>query len=68
MMLSNQMMLSNRPLMFMLFHFTVHDQAILVGLDGWHISRAKIDVFSEPQIAHDRRGGHRTFDGAGYVR
>jgi pantothenate kinase len=44
-----------------------HDQAILVGLDGWHLSRAQLDVFPEPQVAHDRRGSHWTFDGAGYV-
>jgi len=44
-----------------------HDQAILVGLDGWHLSRAQLDVFPEPQLAHDRRGSHWTFDGAGYV-
>jgi len=45
----------------------LHDQAILVGLDGWHLSRAQLDVFPEPQLAHDRRGSHWTFDGAGYV-
>jgi pantothenate kinase len=44
-----------------------HDQAILVGLDGWHLSRAQLDVFPEPQLAHDRRGIHSTFDAAGYV-
>jgi len=43
------------------------DEAILVGLDGWHLSRAQLDIFPEPQIAHDRRGIHWTFDGAGYV-
>jgi len=45
----------------------LHDQAILVGLDGWHLSRAQLDVFPEPQVAHNRRGSHWTFDGAGYV-
>ncbi|KAF8907674.1 P-loop containing nucleoside triphosphate hydrolase protein [Gymnopilus junonius] len=50
---------SSRPL--------VQDQAILVGLDGWHLSRAKLDVFPNPQNAHDRRGIHWTFDGEGYV-
>ena len=42
-------------------------QAILVGLDGWHLSRAQLDVFPDPQTAHDRRGSHWTFDGASYV-
>lgn len=42
-------------------------QAILVGLDGWHLTRAQLDVFPDPQKAHDRRGSHWTFDGPGYV-
>ena len=42
-------------------------QAILVGLDGWHLTRAQLDVFPDPQIAHDRRGSHWTFDGPSYV-
>ncbi|KAF8174744.1 P-loop containing nucleoside triphosphate hydrolase protein [Pholiota molesta] len=45
-----------------------HDQAILVGLDGWHLTRAQLDVFPDPKAAHDRRGSHWTFDGAGYVK
>ncbi|KJA21938.1 hypothetical protein HYPSUDRAFT_139813 [Hypholoma sublateritium FD-334 SS-4] len=44
-----------------------HDRAILVGLDGWHLSRAQLDLFPDPKQAHDRRGIHWTFDGAGYV-
>lgn len=44
-----------------------HLQAILVGLDGWHLTRAQLDAFPDPQMAHDRRGSHWTFDGAGYV-
>ena len=44
-----------------------HPQAILVGLDGWHLTRAQLDIFPDPQTAHDRRGSHWTFDGAGYV-
>ncbi|KAF8972543.1 P-loop containing nucleoside triphosphate hydrolase protein [Flammula alnicola] len=43
------------------------DDLILIGLDGWHLSRAQLDVFPDPQAAHDRRGSHWTFDGAGYV-
>lgn len=44
-----------------------HDRAILVGLDGWHLSRAQLDLFPDPQQAYDRRGIHWTFDAAGYV-
>ncbi|PPQ87837.1 hypothetical protein CVT25_009489 [Psilocybe cyanescens] len=44
-----------------------YDQAILVGLDGWHLSRGQLDVLPDPQTAHDRRGIHWTFDGAGYI-
>jgi pantothenate kinase len=45
-----------------------HDRAILVGLDGWHLTRAQLDLFPEPQLAHDRRGIHWTFDGSDFVR
>ena len=44
-----------------------HPQAILVGLDGWHLTRAQLDVFPDPKTAHDRRGSHWTFDGDSYV-
>jgi len=43
------------------------DQAILVGLDGWHLTRSQLDGLPDPKLAHDRRGAHWTFDGAGYV-
>ena len=42
-------------------------RAILVGLDGWHLTRAQLDLFPDPQQAHDRRGSYWTFDGTGYV-
>ncbi len=42
-------------------------QAILVGLDGWHLTRAQLDAFPNPKLAHDRRGAHWTFDGSGYL-
>lgn len=42
-------------------------RAILVGLDGWHLTRAQLDAFSDPKLAHDRRGAHWTFDGPSYV-
>lgn len=41
--------------------------AILVGLDGWHLTRAQLDRFSDAKLAHDRRGAHWTFDGKAYV-
>ena len=44
-----------------------HPQAILVGLDGWHLTRAQLDVFPDPKTAHDRRGSHWTFDGDSYA-
>jgi pantothenate kinase len=42
-------------------------KAILVGLDGWHLTRAQLDVMPDPKLAHDRRGSHWTFDAHGYV-
>ena len=41
--------------------------AVLVGLDGWHMTRAQLDAFPDPKLAHDRRGAHWTFDGKSYV-
>ncbi|KAH7919105.1 P-loop containing nucleoside triphosphate hydrolase protein [Leucogyrophana mollusca] len=43
------------------------DIAILVGLDGWHLTRAQLDAMHDPKLAHDRRGAHWTFDGPSYV-
>ncbi|KAJ7460946.1 P-loop containing nucleoside triphosphate hydrolase protein [Mycena galericulata] len=43
------------------------DCAILVGLDGWHLTRAELSLFPNPKLAHERRGIHWTFDGRGYV-
>ncbi|CAL1696792.1 unnamed protein product [Somion occarium] len=43
------------------------DIAILVGLDGWHLTRAQLDAFPDAKLAHDRRGAHWTFDGQSYV-
>lgn len=40
---------------------------ILVGLDGWHYTRAELDAMPDPKLAHDRRGAHWTFDGPSYV-
>lgn len=45
----------------------VDGQAILVGLDGWHLSRVQLDAFPDPALAHARRGSHWTFDAAAYL-
>jgi pantothenate kinase len=42
-------------------------KAILVGLDGWHLTRAQLDAMPDPKLAHDRRGSHWTFDADSYV-
>lgn len=42
-------------------------RAVLVGLDGWHLTRAQLDSLPDPVLAHNRRGSHWTFDGHGYV-
>ncbi|KAN0138585.1 P-loop containing nucleoside triphosphate hydrolase protein [Lactarius tabidus] len=44
-----------------------NSRAVLVGLDGWHLTRAQLDSLPDPVLAHDRRGSHWTFDGHGYV-
>jgi pantothenate kinase len=41
--------------------------AILVGQDGWHLTRSQLDAFPDPKLAHDRRGIHWTFDGMAYL-
>ncbi|KAJ7771598.1 P-loop containing nucleoside triphosphate hydrolase protein [Mycena metata] len=46
---------------------TEGDSAILVGLDGWHLTRAELSLFPDAKLAHERRGIHWTFDGKGYV-
>lgn len=42
-------------------------RTILVSLDGWHYTRAQLDLFPDPILARHRRGSHWTFDGPGYV-
>ncbi|KAG5644135.1 hypothetical protein DXG03_009082 [Asterophora parasitica] len=42
-------------------------RALLIGMDGWHLSRAQLDQLPDPKLAYDRRGSHWTFDGPGYV-
>ena len=46
---------------------TPESRAILVGLDGWHLTRAQLDSMPDPKLAHDRRGSHWTFDAHSYV-
>lgn len=41
--------------------------AVLVGLDGWHLTRAQLDAHPTPKLAHDKRGAHWTFDGSAYL-
>lgn len=41
--------------------------AVMVGLDGWHLTRAQLDATENPKLAHARRGAHWTFDGQSYV-
>ncbi|KAG7090570.1 hypothetical protein E1B28_009677 [Marasmius oreades] len=45
-----------------------HDRAIVVGLDGWHLTRAQLEEFPNPQVARDRRGIHWTFDSVAYLQ
>jgi len=42
-------------------------EAIVVGLDGWHLTRAQLAASPDPQLAKDRRGAHWTFDPDGYL-
>ncbi|CAE6475273.1 unnamed protein product, partial [Rhizoctonia solani] len=42
--------------------------AVVVGLDGWHFSRAELDKFGDVKEAYDLRGAAFTFDAASYVK
>lgn len=42
-------------------------EAIVVGLDGWHLTRAQLATLPDPQLARDRRGAHWTFDPDNYL-
>ena len=44
-----------------------HTEAIVVGLDGWHLTRAQLAALPDPQLAKARRGAHWTFDPDGYL-
>ena len=41
--------------------------AAFVPMDGYHLSRAQLDVMSDPQNAHARRGAAFTFDADKFV-
>lgn len=38
------------------------DVAIVIGMDGWHLSRAQLEKMPDPQLAKDKRGAAWTFD------
>lgn len=42
-------------------------EAVIVGMDGWHYSRAQLSQFPDPQEAKDRRGAAFTFDSAAFA-
>ncbi|KAF9261980.1 P-loop containing nucleoside triphosphate hydrolase protein [Marasmius fiardii PR-910] len=43
------------------------DRAMTIGLDGWHLTRAQLEEFPNPQVARDRRGIHWSFDSPAYL-
>lgn len=36
--------------------------AIVIGMDGWHLTRSQLAQMPDPQLAKDRRGASWTFD------
>jgi len=48
-------------------HEQGHSDAILVGLDGWHLTRSQLSAMPDPVLAHARRGAHWTFDAEAYL-
>jgi len=46
---------------------TASTNAVLVGLDSYHLTRAQLSLMPDAQLAHDRRGVHWTFDAHAYV-
>jgi pantothenate kinase len=38
------------------------DIAIVIGMDGWHLTRAQLEKMPDPQLAKDKRGAAWTFD------
>ncbi|UZJ53452.1 hypothetical protein CBS101457_002772 [Exobasidium rhododendri] len=41
--------------------------AIVVGMDGWHLTRAQLEAMPDPQLARDKRGAAWTFDGKAFA-
>lgn len=41
--------------------------AVMVPMDGYHYTKAQLDAFEDPVMAHSRRGAHWTFDAQGFV-
>ncbi|KAK0545806.1 hypothetical protein OC846_005520 [Tilletia horrida] len=41
--------------------------ATVVGMDGWHLTRAQLAQMPDPQLAKDRRGSEWTFDAKGFA-
>jgi len=44
-----------------------HPEAIMVPMDGYHLTRAQLDAMPDPQTARARRGAAFTFDGSGFL-
>jgi pantothenate kinase len=49
-------------------HEASEEIAIVVGFDGWHLSRASLASMPNPEEAFARRGAHWTFSADGYVK
>lgn len=41
--------------------------AVVVPMDGFHLTRKQLDATQQPALAHKRRGAHWTFDAEGFV-
>ncbi|KAL7417028.1 P-loop containing nucleoside triphosphate hydrolase protein [Mrakia frigida] len=41
--------------------------AVCVGMDGWHCTRAELDLFEDPAEARRRRGAHHTFNSTSFL-
>ncbi|KAG8461847.1 hypothetical protein KFE25_013866 [Diacronema lutheri] len=42
--------------------------AVVLPMDGFHYTKAELDRFDDPALAHDRRGAPFTFDADSFVR
>ena len=42
--------------------------AVVLPMDGYHYTRARLDAFEDPEAAHARRGAHWTFDAEAFVQ